>query len=92
MSDNFDHSSLADALEETNLQGCFMKTILNLGTHQNLEKLCEISSKYLKHTNNKRWQFLLNFNTLGKYTSYNLGISLVYLHNLLLMQAYLSSY
>lgn len=55
MSDNFDHSSLADTLEETNLQGCFMKTtILNLGTHQNLEKLCEISSKYLKHTNNKR--------------------------------------
>lgn len=49
MSDNFDHSSLADTLEETNLQGCFMKTtILNLGTHQNLKKLCERSFKISK--------------------------------------------
>lgn len=54
-SNNSDHISILDALEETNLQGCFRKVIiLSFESQRNPERLCVKSLKYVKHTNNKR--------------------------------------
>ena len=54
-SNNLDHISILDALEQTKLQGCFRKVvILNFESRGNPERLCVKSLKYIKHTNNKR--------------------------------------
>lgn len=53
-SDNLDHISISNTLEESNTELFYESNTLNLGTQRNLERLCERSLKYIKHTNNQR--------------------------------------
>lgn len=53
-SDNSDHIPISNTLEESNRELFYESNTLNLGTQRNLERLCERSLKYIKHTNNQR--------------------------------------
>lgn len=49
MSDNLDHISISNTLEESNTGLFYENNTLILGIQRNLERLCERSLKYIKH-------------------------------------------